>query len=67
MNDCFKSFFFFLFLLSLPLAAKILKFAAQEHYQYPQRKVMIFNNESHFQTTQSARDLHRGESQKLNK
>lgn len=52
MSDCFKSF---------PTGAEILIFAAQGHYQYPQREAMIIINESHFQTTalavQSACDL----------
>lgn len=52
MSDCFKSF---------PTGAEILIFAAQEHYQYPQREAMIIINESHFQTNalavQSACDL----------
>lgn len=55
MSDCGKSF---------PSGAEILIFAAQEHYQYPQREAMIIINESHFQTTalsvQSACDLQRG-------
>lgn len=52
MSDCFKSF---------PTGAEILIFAAQEHYQYPQREAVIIINESHFQTNalavQSACDL----------
>lgn len=52
ISNCFKSF---------PTKAKILIFAAQEHYQYPRSRAAIIINEPFFQTTgldvQSACDL----------